>query len=254
MRGHTRYTLLTLVKGLAVLEALETVDEGLTLTELARRLEESQTVVFRVLKTLEEHGYIQQDSVSRRYTLGLRTWELGARAVGRTGLVEAARPVLKWLTTVTGQTSGLIVLRGTEVLYVDVREGQEALRFYAEPGVRAPAYSTASGKVMLAWHPECVTQVVRAGMRRLTPTTIVRAAELRRELQEIRRAGVAITRGERQADLFAVAAPLFDARGECVAAVGVAGSRTRFTEDIEDFKRHVRKASEEISTKLGHRV
>jgi IclR family transcriptional regulator, KDG regulon repressor len=254
MGRNTRYTLLTLVKGLAALEALEAVDGGLTLTELARRLKESQTVVFRVLKTLEEHGYVRHDSVSRRYTLGLRIWELGARVAGRTGLVEAARPVLKWLTTVTGQTSGLVVLRGTDVLYLDIRDGQEALRFYVEPGARAPAYGTASGKVMLAWHPERVPQVVKAGLRRLTPTTIVGAADLRRELQEIRRAGVAINRGERQPDLAAVAAPIFDAHGECVAAVGIAGSRTRFTDDLEDFKRHVRKASDEISAKLGHRA
>ncbi len=104
MASNTRYTLLTLVKGLAALEALETVDGGLTLTELARRLKESQTVVFRVLKTLEEHGYVRHDSISRRYTLGLRIWELGARVVGRTGLVEAARPVLKWLTTFPGRS------------------------------------------------------------------------------------------------------------------------------------------------------
>jgi DNA-binding IclR family transcriptional regulator len=52
----------------------------------------------------------------------------------------------------------------------------------------------------------------------------------------------------------AVAAPVFDARGECIAAVGIAGSRTRFSDDMEDFKRHVRKASEEVSTKLGHRA
>jgi DNA-binding IclR family transcriptional regulator len=252
--GHTRYTLLTLVKGLAALEALETAEHGHTLTELARRLKESQTVAFRILKTLEAKGYVQHDPLSRRYTLGLRVWEMGAKAVGRTGLVEAARPVLKWLTTVTGQTSGLIVLRGTDVLYMDINEGQEALRFYAKPGARAPAYGTASGKAMLAWHPERVPQVVEAGMRRLTATTIVRAGDLRRELEEIRRTGIAINRGERQPDLVAVAAPVFDGRGECIAAVGVAGSRTRFTSDMEEFKRHVRKAGEEISTKLGHRA
>jgi DNA-binding IclR family transcriptional regulator len=252
--GHTRYTLLTLVKSLTALEALETAEEGLTLTELARRLKESQTVVFRVLKTLGERGYVQHDSVSRRYTLGLRIWEMGAKAAGRAGLVEAARPVLKWLTAVTGQTSGLMVLRGADVLYLDIRDGQEALRFCAEPGSRAPAYGTASGKAMLAWHPESVTQVVKAGMRRMTATTIVRATDLRRELREIRRTGVSINRGERQPDLAAVAAPLFDARGECVAAVGIAGSRARFTDDLEDFNRHVRKASEEISMKLGHRA
>src|SRR5437867_1123035 len=160
------------------------------------------------------------------------------------------------LTLVKGLAAleALVVLRGTDVLCLDIRAGQEALRFYVEPGARAPAYGTASGKVMLAWHPECVPQVVKAGLRRLTPTTIVGAADFRRELQEIRRAGVAINRGERQPDLAAVAAPLFDAQGECVAAVGIAGSRTRFTDDLEDFKRHVRKASDEISAKLGHRA
>jgi len=252
---HTRYILRTLVKGLAALEALEAADGGLTFTELVRRLEESETVVFRVLKTLEGHGYVQHDSVSRRYTLGLRLWEMGAKAVGRTGLVEVARPALKWLTGVTGQSSGLVVLREVDVLYVDIVEGLEPLRFYAEPGARAPAYATASGKAMLAWHPERVPHVVKAGMRRLTPKTVLRGADLRRQLEEIRRTGLAINRGERRHDIAAIAAPLFDARGECVAAVSIAGPRTRFTgDDLEDFKRHVRKASEEISTKLGHRA
>jgi DNA-binding IclR family transcriptional regulator len=253
--GHTRYTLRTLVKGLTALEALEAADGGLTLTELSGRLEESQTVVFRVLKTLEARGYIQHDPLSRRYTLGLRLWHLGAKAAGRPGLVEAARPALQWLTGVTGQTSALVVLRGTDVLYVDTVEGLEPLRFYAEPGARAPAYATASGKAMLAWHPERVAQVVEAGMRRLTPATVVRGAELARQLATIRRTGLAINRGERRRDIAAIAAPLFAARGECVAAVSIAGPRTRFTDDdLEDFKRHVRKASEEISTKLGHRA
>ena len=50
------------------------------------------------------------------------------------------------------------------MLYVDIHEGQEALRFYARPGVRAPAHGTASGKAMLAWHRDRVPQVVKAGI------------------------------------------------------------------------------------------
>src|SRR2546425_8271943 len=106
-------------------------------------------------------------------------------------------------------------------LYLDIRDGQEALRFYVEPGARAPAYGTASGKVMLAWHPERVPQVVKAGLRRLTPTTIVGAADLRRELQEIRRAGVAINRGERQPDLAAAAGPPLHPHGEAGPPAGL---------------------------------
>jgi DNA-binding IclR family transcriptional regulator len=247
------YTLHTLAKGLKVLETLEGAENELSLTEIALRLGESQTVVFRLLKTLAERGYVQQDATTRRYSLGLRLWEMGARAAGRTGLAEAARPALKWLTSVTGQTSALVVLRDTDVLYVDVVEGLEPLRFYADLGARAPAYATASGKAMLAHRADLVPRVIRKGLRRLAPGTITRPVDLRRRLGEIRRTGLSINRGERRDDIAAVAAPIFDGRGECVASISISGPRTRFDDSLEEFARHVRKASDEISLKLGYR-
>lgn len=250
---RTDYTLHTLAKGLKTLETLEAAANGLTLTEIAHRLRESQTVVFRLLKTLAGHGYVQQDRATKRYTLGLRLWEMGARVAGRMGLVETARPALKWLTSVTGQTSALVVLRGTDVLYVDIVEGLEPLRFYADLGASAPAYATASGKAMLAHRADLVPGVVRKGLRRLAPSTITRPADLRRRLAEIRRTGLSINRGERRDDVAAVAAPIFDARGECVASISISGPRTRFDDALEEFANHVRKASDEISLKLGCR-
>lgn len=88
-----------------------------------------------------------------------------------------------------------------------------------------------------------------------TPRThITRGADLRRQLEEIRRTGLAINRGERRPDIAAVAAPIFDAGGECIAAVSISGPGTRFTDDnVDDFTRHVRKAAEEISMKRGFR-
>jgi IclR family transcriptional regulator, KDG regulon repressor len=254
--GDPQYTLLTLRKGLRLLEVLAEAGDDLTLTELAGRLDESSTVVFRILKTLVAAGYVQQDAETRRYRVGLKLWELGTRALDRTGrrLIEMSRPVLKWLTTVTGETSALAVLRDTDSLYLDMVDGSEPLRVYAEPGARAPIYATASGKAMLAFaEPELVERVVGAGMKRLTPLTVTRASELRRRLAEIRRTGLAINRGERRADIAAVAAAIFNARGECVAAISISGPVARFQGDtLEALKRHVRKASEEISTKLGH--
>jgi DNA-binding IclR family transcriptional regulator len=243
----------TLAKGLRVLETLETAEHGLTLTEVARRQRQSQTVAFRLLRTLADHGYVQQDAVTKRYALGLRLWEIGARVAGRTGLVDAARPALKWLTSVTGQTSALAILRDTDVVYLDLVEGLEPLRFYADLGARAPAYATASGKAMLAHRADLGPAVVRRGLRRLAPGTITRRADLRRRLAEVRRTGLSINRGERRDDIAAVAAPIFDARAECVASISISGPRTRFDDTLEEFARHVRKASDEISLKLGFR-
>jgi DNA-binding IclR family transcriptional regulator len=167
--------------------------------------------------------------------------------------VEAARPALKWLTSVTGQTSALVVLRDTDVLYLDTVEGLEPLRFYADLGARAPAYATASGKAMLAYRDDLVPGVIRKGLRRLASGTITRPADLRRRLAEIRRTGLSINRGERRDDIAAIAAPVFDTRGECVASISISGPRTRFSDDtLEEFVRHVRKASDEVSLKLGY--
>src|SRR5262249_22316811 len=151
------------------------------------------TVVFRILKTFGADGYVRQDPATKRYSLGLRLWELGARAVKRVGLIDAARPVLRWITAVTGETSTLAVLRDTDSLYVDVVAGSAPLRVYADPGSRVPVYATASGKAMLAFRePELVERVVRAGMPPLTPLTITRASQLERRLAEIRRTGLAV--------------------------------------------------------------
>jgi DNA-binding IclR family transcriptional regulator len=250
----SRYTLRTLRRGLQTLEVLDAAAGDLTLREIGERLGESPTVVFRILKTFAEAGYVRQDPVSKRYRLGLRLWEMGARALNRIGLVDVARPVLGWLTAVTGQTSVLAVLRDTDSLYIDMIDGSEPLRVYAERGTRVPVYATASGKAMLAFRePALVDRVVEAGMTRLTPLTVTRGDQLRRRLAEIRRTGVAVNHGERRPDIAAVAAPIFDGRGECVAAVSISGPVRRFHDDLDALKRHVRKAGEEISAALGHR-
>mgnify|MGYP003291235627 CR=1 FL=1 len=122
------YTLHTLRKGLAVLEVLAAAKGELSLTELAHGLAESRTGVFRLLRTLQEQGYVEQDPRSKRYRLGLRIWEIGRRAIRRSGLVEVAQPTVRWLAEVTGDTAMLAVLRDTEVLYLDVAVGASPLR------------------------------------------------------------------------------------------------------------------------------
>src|SRR5262245_59302412 len=193
------YTLKTLRKGLEVLESLADEREALSLTALADRLREAQPVVFRVLRTLEERGYVEQDAASKRWRLGFRTWEIGCQAVNRTGLVDAARPLLKSLNELTEETSYLAVVRGTDTVYLDTMVGLEPLRVYAEPGFRVPLYLTASGKAILAFQSgHLLDRVLDAGMKKQTPLTITKQGALLARLDEIRRTGVSINRGERR--------------------------------------------------------
>jgi DNA-binding IclR family transcriptional regulator len=236
---------------LTVLETLG--DAEMTLTELSERLREPPTVVFRVLKTLEEGGYIEQEPTTKKYSLGVRLWELGAKAIKRMQLVDTARPVLKWLVQMTKETAALSVSQGVHVVYLDIVEGSEPIRVHAEHGARAPLYATASGKAILAHRADLVRQVVKTGLKGLTPTSITRPSQLRQALDEVRKTGLSVNRGEQRSDISAVAAPIFNGRGECVAAVSVSVPTERFRDNHpETIMRHVRTASDEVSAKLGH--
>jgi IclR family acetate operon transcriptional repressor len=134
-------------------------------------------------------------------------------------------------------------------------EGSEPLRVYSEPGSRAPIYATASGKAMLAFcDADLVERVIRSGMPPLTALTVTEPDQLRRRLEEIRRTGIDVNVGERRADVAAVAVPVLNGRGECVAALSISGPVGRFQgENLDALKRHMRKAGEELSARLGHR-
>ena len=82
-RATSRYSLLTLEKGLVTLELIADTAGDTSLTELSDRLEEPVSVVFRVVRTLLDLGYVQQDPITKRYSLGLRAWELGEKAAAR---------------------------------------------------------------------------------------------------------------------------------------------------------------------------
>jgi DNA-binding IclR family transcriptional regulator len=92
-------------------------------------------------------------------------------------------------------------------------------------------------------------------MKQLTPRAIALPAHLRARLDEILRTGFSLNRGERRSDVAAIAAPVFGARGECVAAVSVTGPATRFKDDnLEALKRRVHQAAEDVSGRLGYRA
>lgn len=254
MPPREQSSLLTLRKGLEVLESIANGPGDLSLTELSNQLQKPVTVIYRILRTLADLGYVQKDPRTKRYSLGLRVWEIGERALARLGLVDVVRPVLSRLTQATGETSSIAVPRDTHFLYIATVEGRQPLRAYIEPGTRfSLALPTASGRSILALSaPDLVDRVLADGLTRFTPATVTDPDKLREILAEIRRVGVAVVHGEYRAHLSSVAAPIRNAVGECVAAVAVSGlSQSLERENLTRIVELVRDASEEIWRKLG---
>jgi DNA-binding IclR family transcriptional regulator len=94
--------LLTLEKGLRVLQLIAENVGDIGVTQLSSQLNEPVTVVFRIVRTLVSLGYVNQDPRTKRYGLGLRVWELSVMAIARLDIVVTIQPCLTRLSHQTG--------------------------------------------------------------------------------------------------------------------------------------------------------
>lgn len=239
---------------LRVLEAFGAAQTDLSLTELAGRLDLPKSSVHRLLAVLLDAGFVEQHSVTKRYRLGMRLFEIGSTVIHRRGLHEAAHPVLEELAVSTGETCHLAVLSGAEVVYVYKIDGTSSFHMSSRVGGRAPCYCTSIGKVLMAWGgDELLRRVVWAGLHPHTHHTITREAELVVELERVRSQGYALDREELQEGLRCIAAPIRDHSGRVVASVGVAAPAQRLPDpEIPRSVDLVVKAAGAISRNLGY--
>lgn len=216
----------TLVKGLHLLERLASSQEAASITELAAELDLVQSNVHRLLQTLMECGYVQQDPLTKRYRCTMRLWEMGTQISDRLDLPRIARPYMQTLAKQSQETVHLAILDGADVLYIDKIDSPQAVRSYTRVGGRAPAYCTGTGKMLLA-HCDDLTAAVPPKLVKYTPKSIGSHAALSEALEHIREQGFCENVGEWREDVYGMAAPLFDATGAVPAAVGISGPLAR---------------------------
>lgn len=229
-------------------------EKELGVSELSRRLGLGKSTVHRLLTTLVGEGLLEQDPDTGGYRLGLTMFELGEAVRVHMDLHGAVGPVLASLREQTRESCQVGVLDGHEVVYVDRLESSQTLRLFNETGRRVPAHCTSSGKVLLAHlSPAELDRVLdSAPLTRHTARTVTDRDELLTELELVRHRGWAEAVEERELGIASIAAPVLDARGVVVAAVGIgaplarlgAAQRRRLAEVVVD-------AGEAASRRLG---
>lgn len=237
------------------LDVLARGDEKLSVREIAAECGLSKSAVQRILSGLVESGLAMQDPVTRRYGLGPRTLVLGTAYQRSIDLRRTALPHMTRLRDLTGETVGLSVAVGDELLHVEQVESLSELRRSFEIGRTLPLWCGAPSRVLLADMPR--DQVERiAGDRR--PAAVVPAApptaeELLASVAASRRQGYGVARGETIEGVNTVAAPVRGADGRTVATISVTGPASRMDDDriarlVPDLLRCV----EAVSTALGY--
>jgi IclR family acetate operon transcriptional repressor len=243
---------ISVVRAVALLEQLRDSDEALGVNELARRIGVSPSTASRLLATLEAAGFVQRDAAipTRPFRLGLALVTLADRVLARLDLQALARPVLVGLMERTGETATLSLPGEREAITVDSVPSRSSVVSMARLGRPSIAHATAVGKVMLAFGGGPLPR--ERDLVPLTDRTITDRARLAAEVAAVRERGYATVFGERDADVNAIAAPVFDRAGQLAAILGLQAPSNR----LEDPTRQLESLREGVSAlarKLGGR-
>jgi DNA-binding IclR family transcriptional regulator len=222
----------TCAKSLAVLEVVGRHAAGITAARAARETGITPNLVFRILKTLAALGYCRQDAATKTYSLAGKLLDLAGPRSGDRSLVLTAHEPLCGLRDATGETAQLVIESDGKTLVLDQAQGIHALQVCGRVGMRAPLYSCAPGKAILAWWSEARRAEWFRGraLKRFTPTTLTDRAQLQAELEMSRARGYAIDRAEGLEGIHCVAAPILDVHGVPLAAVTIMAPVSRLPE------------------------
>jgi IclR family acetate operon transcriptional repressor len=241
-------------RAIAILDALA---QGgwRTGAEIARELKVHRSTALRLLGTLERHAMVERDPRSAKYRLGPRLPQLAGVVTGESDLRSLARPVCESLAGALGETVTLDVLVADEIVPIEQATASTSVVSVNWLGRRTPVHCTASGKVILAFGPAAVRErALGRTLERSTAHTITGGTELKAQLSEALEDGFARTYEELEVGLDAIAAPVFAAGGEVVAALDVSGPSHRLrAEGRPELVRLTLDAAADLSRRLGYR-
>lgn len=242
--GVSRPSAALLDRAFALLAAFEDDDEWLGLADLCHRTGLPKSTVHRLSATLIHLGVMTRGASG--YGLGRRLFELGCRVSSERRLRELAIPFMEDLYETTHETVHLAVLDGTDVLYVEKLHGRKAHAVPSAIGGRVPAPCTGLGKAMLAFSGrDQATSLLQRGLPRRSQYSITDGNVFWKQLQEIRRAGIAFDREEAVLGVVCAAAPILDRQGRAVGAISVSGPSVNT--DLDSLGRKVRLVGETLS-------
>jgi IclR family pca regulon transcriptional regulator len=222
---------LSLARGLRVIEAFDGRPQGLSIADIARATELSRAAVRRLLITLELLGYIESNG--RKYRLRHRVLHLGMSYLSSSSLAMVSQPAVQKITEDLDESSSVCVLDGDEVLCVAgaVRRGLMSLDVVT--GSRLPMHCTAAGRVLLAALPDDLlpAQLERIELKALTAKTLVSRDALARDVRRVREQGFSVIDEELESGIRAIAVPIVSREGHVAASLGVGALASRVSLD-----------------------
>lgn len=247
-------TVQVLDRALDILEALARARDHVGVSELAQRTSMSKSTVHRILSTLVERGYAEK-TLEGRYTIGPKMFDTLSYHINSLELTTEAKPYLAALKRALSLAAHLGVLDGSFVSYIEKEAPRWEEERYTEVGSRSPAYCSSMGKCLLACLSRVELEEVLYGyeFKPFTPNTFTGKSEFAKYLHQVRKQGWAMDNEEYELGHRCIAAPVFNYRGDAIAALGVSGTAESISDDrVEDIARQVVLAAGRLSARMGY--
>ncbi len=233
---------------LQILGAFGSDAHELSIGSIADKLGVHKSTASRLATTLVRRGFLERQK--RVLRLGPEVNRLGLLALSNADLSAVAADAMKWLCSATGETVHIAVREGSEALNIAQVDGPAIVGIGNWVGRKTKLHCAANGKVLLAFSG---IGLLEDPLPAFTAQTITSAEVLRAELEKIREAGWASNAGELEEGLNAVAVPVFDATGDCRAALRVSGPSYRVSPDrFGHLAESCSQAARLIGFRLGH--
>lgn len=254
--AHREYKVQAVDRALDVLDCFSFQKRELSLAEVAQATGLNKTTAKRLMSNLAHRGYLQQDTASKSYRLGLRLFELGGIVFSSFSLRQAAAPSMNRLQNETGATVLLGMMMEGQVLYVDKREGSGMIRISSDIGWRRPVHYGMLGPVLLAFmDPKEVKRLLaRDPLQPHTPFSITDEKAFSLRLEQIRKDGYLVEREEAVEGVIGICCPVRDYSRKVVAAMGIVVTTAK-SQNKSDIERHIKSVAEacaETSSALGY--
>lgn len=248
---NDRSILKTIDRALQLLLAFSEQKSEWGVTELSNHFQWEKSVVQRMLSTLQERDFVSQNPETKKYRLSFAVLTLGKLVSSRLDMKDVALAFMQRLAQQTGESVILTVPHNRESVCIEVVEGPSKIRYSDTTGSRTPMHVGAGSKVLFSdkTNEELTAMLQDYEFTKFTPQTPDRDTFFR-DMEEIRRRGIAVSVEEIDTGVAAVAVPIWRRR-EVVAALCLIGPMERMISELPVNERLLIEAGRELSDRLN---
>jgi DNA-binding IclR family transcriptional regulator len=210
-------------RALIILEIIAN-NEKVSLKELVMKTGLSKSTVHRLVNSLINNGYVQQNEITAQYEITFKMFQLGNKRVQNIDFLNVAKSMISQLTTTLGETCHLVVEDNNEVLYIDKFVPSDNTRAMASKiGKRAPMYCTAVGKSILSTYTDEKIEEIwnDSNIIKLTENTITDFKNFMIEIENIREQGYSVDNEENENGIYCVSTYFVNYRNEVQGAISL---------------------------------